>query len=328
MDTRTRVTSLALATALLVGLSGCLPASEAGAIAACSSEAVLGKHRDDAKIPNEVSVADVASVGGSVSSGRVEIEGLTVLEFDSGAPLEYEWTCVARFGDGSWRATISSFEPAGGAAAPAPTPTPTLREWGVNCRILDDSFATVEERRFNSLEASWASGRPWSACDAFVVSGDTYSDLERAATATAGYDTVDSVDTLYGLCAEVGGFYVTDGIVSEAQAEEVAGMLTLCPDFPAAAQLEAASAAARQIAAERAAGLRFFGGVYEVGVTVQPGRYQTTGPVENCYWERLDAAGEIIDNNFVSAATQVQVTIAPTDFAIHVDGCGEFVKIG
>ena len=51
-----------------------------------------------------------------------------------------------------------------------------------------------------------------------------------------------------------------------------------------------------------------------MGVTIQPGKYQTTGPVQNCYWERLDAAGQIIDNHFVSTATQVQVAVAPTDF--------------
>lgn len=105
-------------------------------------------------------------------------------------------------------------------------------------------------------------------------------------------------------------------------------MLTLCPGFPAVAALTAASGAAQQIANERAAGTRFAGGVHQVGTGVQPGTYQSTGPVENCYWERLDAAGGIIDNNFISAANQVQITVEASDFSLHVDGCGEFTKIG
>jgi len=211
---------------------------------------------------------------------------------------------------------------------PRPTPTPEPFEWSLDCRELDENRATISEGTFASLSDAWADGRPWATCEAYIVDGDIYSDVERAAVAAAGYDDISSVDTLYALCGQVAGFYVINGPVSESQAQEIAGMLTLCPDFPSAQALLAASAAAQQVAAERAAGLRIGGGVFEVGVSVQAGKYQTTGPVQNCYWERLDAAGEIIDNNFVSAATQVQITVDPTDFSLHVSGCGELVRIG
>lgn len=213
------------------------------------------------------------------------------------------------------------------APAPKPTPTPEPMEWGVKCRILDDGYATTAERSFTSLAAAWAAGQPWETCEAFVVEGDTYTDVQRAAVAAAGYESMDSLDILYGLCAATGGFYVTTGPVSENQAKEAAGMLTLCPDFPGAGTILAASAAAQQAAAERAAGIRIGGGVFDVGTDVQPGRYQSTGPVENCYWERLDAAGEVIDNNFVTATSQVQVTVDAGDFSLHLDGCGELVRI-
>jgi hypothetical protein len=201
--------------------------------------------------------------------------------------------------------------------------------FSVSCGIgIGDS--NYEHQEFASPQAAWATGKAWEVCEGEYASGSDYTSEQVAATHTAGYASVESVDTLYGLCASTGGFYITNGPINEGQAKEVAGMLMLCPDFPAAEQLRAASAAAQQAEAERLAGLRFWGsGVYVVGVDVQPGTFQSTGDVTNCYWGRLDAAGEIIDNNFIAAATQVQITIKPSDFSLDIQGgCGEFVKIG
>ncbi|WP_127946609.1 hypothetical protein [Rhodococcus spongiicola] len=55
---------------------------------------------------------------------------------------------------------------------------------------------------------------------------------------------------------------------------------------------------------------------------LSPGTYQTEKPVSDCYWERSDANGNIIDNNFVTLAPSVTVTIAPTDSGFTADGCG------
>jgi hypothetical protein len=60
------------------------------------------------------------------------------------------------------------------------------------------------------------------------------------------------------------------------------------------------------------------------GESVRPGTY-VAYDVDGCYWERLDAAGEIIDNNFVNAAPQVQVTIRGSDFAFNSERCGPFI---
>lgn len=222
-------------------------------------------------------------------------------------------------------------------APPASEP----KTFAVNCSYEDPSLydptkadstpmdAYVQER-LPSYQAAWDAGKPWSSCEGFASGGDDYTGEQVAAAKTAGYDSVESVDTLYALCAEVHGFYVTDGPSSEGQQAEVAGMLMICPDFPAAEQLGAASALAQQAEQERAQGTRFWGaGVYLIGQDVQPGTYQATGDIRGCYWSRLDAAGEIIDNNFVSAATQVQLTVESSDFSLEIDGgCGEFVKVG
>jgi hypothetical protein len=71
-----------------------------------------------------------------------------------------------------------------------------------------------------------------------------------------------------------------------------------------------------------------FDGNYTVGQDVLPGKYRTLGPVDGCYWETLDAAGEINDNNFVNAAPQVIATIRKSDFAFNSDDCGPWIKIG
>ena len=69
-----------------------------------------------------------------------------------------------------------------------------------------------------------------------------------------------------------------------------------------------------------------FDGNYTVGQNVLPGKYRTLGPVDGCYWETLDAAGEINDNNFVNAAPQVIVTIRKSDFAFNSDDCGPWIR--
>lgn len=57
-----------------------------------------------------------------------------------------------------------------------------------------------------------------------------------------------------------------------------------------------------------------------------PGTYVVLD-VEDCYWERLDDKGEIIDNNFIMAAPRVEVTIRSTDYAFN-STCGRWVRIG
>jgi hypothetical protein len=82
-----------------------------------------------------------------------------------------------------------------------------------------------------------------------------------------------------------------------------------------------------------------YGGLYRVGetwidgFTGDPDRTATPGTyvafdVEDCYWETLDDAGEINDNNFVSAAPRVEVTIRESDLAFNSEGCGRWVRIG
>ncbi len=67
-------------------------------------------------------------------------------------------------------------------------------------------------------------------------------------------------------------------------------------------------------------------GVYVVGKDVQPGQYKSAGG-SNCYWARLNAAGDdIIDNDLGSGPAVV--TVQPSDGLLKVSGCAPFTKAG
>jgi hypothetical protein len=71
-----------------------------------------------------------------------------------------------------------------------------------------------------------------------------------------------------------------------------------------------------------------FVGDYKVGTgtgELAPGTYVATN-VENCYWERLDANGNMIANNFINAAPRAQVTVRSSDYAVNFEGCGGWVR--
>ncbi|WP_156893488.1 hypothetical protein [Actinokineospora enzanensis] len=65
-----------------------------------------------------------------------------------------------------------------------------------------------------------------------------------------------------------------------------------------------------------------FDGSYFIPNDIQPGTYKTVETAKECYWERTTPGGEIIDNNFVTAAKQVTVTIRATDGSFTTKGCG------
>lgn len=68
----------------------------------------------------------------------------------------------------------------------------------------------------------------------------------------------------------------------------------------------------------------FVNGKYLVGDRIQPGTYTISETVSDCYWERSDAQGNIIDNNFISIAPSVTVTILESDAGFTSKNCGEW----
>lgn len=80
---------------------------------------------------------------------------------------------------------------------------------------------------------------------------------------------------------------------------------------------------------------RFIDGKYIVGEgynpsgprLVAPGTYRT-GAVSDCYWERADSQGNIIDNNMVSISQSITVTIEESDGAFTSNRCGPWNLVG
>jgi hypothetical protein len=136
---------------------------------------------------------------------------------------------------------------------------------------------------------------------------------------------VESLGTLYGLCAQSGpeAWEGIEGDGDADQIQETTGMLALCPDHPDRKLLKKLTSAAAADTKLEAEGRIFWDGVYRVGKEIQPGTYYAVD-VDGCYWERTNRNGNPIDNYFTNGAKRVQVTIRSSDYSFTADGCGEW----
>lgn len=67
-------------------------------------------------------------------------------------------------------------------------------------------------------------------------------------------------------------------------------------------------------------------GFYTVGVEIAPGRWESTGSGDACYWERLDEQQNILQNHFGSAGGTM--TIQASDYEVHLEDCGTWQYLG
>lgn len=158
------------------------------------------------------------------------------------------------------------------------------------------------------------------------------TELEVYAVETAGYDDASSLRHLYGMCAasHLGDF---DELRpwSEPQVMEAEGALDLCPDHPEReiveeriGEVDERHEAMEEREAARDRGEYFGPGAYLVGDEMQPGTYvaESESGFEGCYWERLDNAGNVIDNNFIHQGFRAEVTIQESDYSFSSERCG------
>jgi hypothetical protein len=103
-------------------------------------------------------------------------------------------------------------------------------------------------------------------------------------------------------------------------------MLTLCPHTPPRSLIQQYIGDALVTHQLEDEGRIFYDGTYRVGKNVQPGTYYVRN-VEGCYWERTDNKGNTIDNNFVTGASRVEVTIQSSDYSFNSDGCGQWQPV-
>ncbi|WP_369744482.1 PASTA domain-containing protein [Paenarthrobacter sp. AMU7] len=120
------------------------------------------------------------------------------------------------------------------------------------------------------------------------------------------------------LCAKLDPDYA-DQIVArpEWRKSEAAAALTVCPDAPHAAILQAEITA-----------VKVSDGAKIVGQTMEPGTWKTKPGAKDCYWSRTTGGGDIIDNNFVGFAPDgVTVTVYAGE-GFESSRCGTWTKIG
>jgi hypothetical protein len=60
---------------------------------------------------------------------------------------------------------------------------------------------------------------------------------------------------------------------------------------------------------------------------ILPGTYRTEGDLEDCYWERTTKGGDIIDNQFATAARSITVTVKSGESFTARD-CGTWKPVG
>lgn len=91
-------------------------------------------------------------------------------------------------------------------------------------------------------------------------------------------------------------------------------------------ELDAREAAVKATETTIAANTIAGDGTFRVGVDIQPGQYHSAGG-SRCYWARLNATGDdIIDNN-ISAGPSI-LTVQPSDGLIKTSRCAPFTKSG
>lgn len=223
--------------------------------------------------------------------------------------------------------TTTTTETSTTTTSPTPPPPPLVM---FSC-YLDEGYTTTMSFQIpvgGDFTAIWAAAP--RSCEV-AREPSALTPLEQKAVTAAGYTDQASVDTLYELCGRVDpeDVYVSpEHSLSPEQISEVNGMLTLCPKHPQAKLLRDAITRGQAHAKAEAAGELFYAGTFLVGSEVKPGTYAVEGEIENCYWERTDDRGEIIDNGFVVGARRVEVTIRSTDHSFHNTGCGEWRKVG
>lgn len=207
--------------------------------------------------------------------------------------------------------------------ATSSTPAETTSNSDEDYRVLS---YTCGETEVLTVADARATGED---CEANSNSGPTVSQNELDALTTAYGDddkTTSALDVLWGLCAtNIDPAETYPYGLSQEQTKEINGMLSLCPDHPRAADFKKAKNKGRTYDKEIAGGLRFHDGTHVVGKDVQPGTY-VVRDVEDCYWERQDANGQTIANDFKLSAARIQVTIAATDHAFVAKGCGEWSR--
>lgn len=196
--------------------------------------------------------------------------------------------------------------------------------------FIGDDGNTVHGIDFVDFDEAWAYAGEIRITACALADGyridDFVSSEQEAELESIGIDYEDAVEEMYTDCgapylsladSEWERSNVKDWEVENAE-QFLAGTKILCPDYPWAKEMQDYIAGAQEVVSSRG----IDDGTYIVGENIQSGTYVIEQATSGCYWERLDSAGQIIDNNFISGSTRVEVTIRGTDYSFNSSGCG------
>lgn len=154
------------------------------------------------------------------------------------------------------------------------------------------------------------------------------TDLEEESMEKAGYQEALSIPLLHVQCAQS---YEESSFTDWGahHAEEKLGVLHLCPDHPNKYALEAAIEGFVPWLEAQESGDIYPAGTLRVPDGIAPGTYvaESSRGFEGCYWERLDASGNILSNNFMTSGFRAEVTIYPGDHSFHSERCGQWLRL-
>lgn len=196
------------------------------------------------------------------------------------------------------------------AALRAVLVVPEGTRWAFQCGsqtvvTLAEAWASGEGRCNPTLKASMFTATPEEA---------TVIAAYRAAQPGVGVDDQGAYRTVLEVCAQTNPWVSTYFSVSAEEAR--VALETLCPEAPHAQLL-------RQITSGEA----FGAGTWQVGTDIPAGRYRSKVDVTDCYWERLTRNGNIIANDFLSAAVDgVTVTVRDGEVFNPTVACGYWTR--
>ncbi len=278
--------------------------------------------------------------------------------------VQAEWVEADRAAEADARAAEAQRDAAAAAAAEradgAVQKEVVARSVAVLCSDLDALLGPaawertfVIDRAFPDFAEAWGTAFPanafchqtglqnedgWPVLADFVPLTEAVTPVEAGILASGSFNAVQYA---YEKCVEHGTTRSSaDWPVSDTQLPEALNALALCPNHPDAptwnqgiAELHTQRAAADAFERKAATGTAIASGPYVVGSgdgQMRPGTWRTvsTETLAGCYWERTSGStGEIIDNNYSSAESQITVTVHGGERFMS-SGCGRWEKVG
>ena len=183
---------------------------------------------------------------------------------------------------------------------------------------------------YTDASETWA--RATGVCQVTLLGG-TLSDVQSQAIHTAwpDYETTDleylrdDLARLYATCTEKEP--APEIYLSGLQHDRASALL--CPDHPRVDVLNNGHPDWIPRQEAMAAGTYIEDGSYLVGSQMLPGTWQTVSEtVKDCYWEISDSQGGIIDNNFITFAGQLEVSVPSDATGFTTSHCGDWQRIG